>query len=66
MGPPSLLLPLPARQVLQRCSAFPSAEVAVRTLTAARADTAGGTGTVPGPRRAGDDRTGGRPVSAGT
>lgn len=51
------LLPLRARQVLQRCSAFPSAEVAVRTLTAARPGAAGQGGTVPGPRRAGDDRT---------
>lgn len=60
------LLPLRARQVLQRCSAFPSAEVAVRTLTAARTAAAGGAGTVPGPRRAGDDHAGGRAVPAGT
>ncbi|WP_224391058.1 sodium-independent anion transporter [Pseudonocardia sp. ICBG1293] len=52
------LLPLRAREVLQRCSAFPSAEVAVRTLTAARP----GAGTVPGPRRTGDGRVADRPA----
>ncbi|MEJ8279969.1 sodium-independent anion transporter [Pseudonocardia spirodelae] len=44
------LLPLRARQVLQRCSAFPSAEVAVRALVASTPGAA-----LPPPRRPADD-----------
>ncbi|OLL72431.1 hypothetical protein Ae263Ps1_4526 [Pseudonocardia sp. Ae263_Ps1] len=51
------LLPLPARRVLLRCSAYPSAEVAVRELAGSREP--GGTAGVPAPRRADTHRVDG-------